>query len=87
MEMCGKADALANIAVIGPEINIRISAKSPMNYITEHNITEKKLSQQFIDPTVAASSVAEYESWLRSRAQALAEHGNSFLEQLRGQLP
>ena len=35
-------DALANIAVIGPEINIRISAKDPMSYIAKHKITDAK---------------------------------------------
>jgi hypothetical protein len=43
-----KVDALANIAVIGPSINIRISAKSPMSYIEKYGITKEKLSQQFI---------------------------------------
>ena len=43
-------DALANIPVIGPEINIRISAKDPMSYIAKHKMTDEKLSQQFIDP-------------------------------------
>jgi hypothetical protein len=43
-------DALANIAVIGPEINIRISAKDPMSYIAKYNITTEKLTQQFCGP-------------------------------------
>lgn len=34
-----KINALANIAVIGPAINIRISAQDPMNYIGRYNIT------------------------------------------------
>lgn len=42
-------DALANIAVIGPEINIRISAKDPLSYIAKYRITRDKLAQQFVE--------------------------------------
>ncbi|WP_157068523.1 hypothetical protein, partial [Alicyclobacillus sendaiensis] len=37
-----RIDALANIAVIGPKINIRISAKSPMDYISRYRISVEK---------------------------------------------
>lgn len=72
-----------NIAVIGPEINIRISAKDPMNYIAKYKITGEKLSQQFIDPTSISISHDRYEHWLRDRANRLAEVGNEFLASLR----
>jgi hypothetical protein len=78
-------DALANIAVIGPEINIRISAKDPMSYIAKYNITDQKLAQQFVDPANLAVPHEGYEQWLRRRAKALAEAGNSFLAELAPQ--
>jgi hypothetical protein len=78
----GLIDALANIAVIGPEINIRISAKDPMGYIAKYQITNEKLMQQFIDPTSISLSPAGYEDWVRARAKRLAEVGNEFLAEL-----
>ena len=79
-------DALANIAVIGAEINIRISAKDPMSYIGKYNITAQKLGQQFVDGNITAVTPPQYESWLRGRAQRLAEEGNAYLQQMRGPL-
>jgi hypothetical protein len=79
-----KIDALANIAVIGPNINIRISAKDPMDYIQKYKITGEKLAQQFIEPEIRSTSVADYEQWLNERAQRLADAGNSFLGKLIG---
>lgn len=75
-------DALAKIAVIGPEINIRISAKDPMSYIAKYKITPEKLAQQFIEPASVSVSHEGYESWLRGRAKRLAEVGNEFLAEL-----
>jgi hypothetical protein len=74
--------ALANIAVIGPKINIRIRAQDPMDYLARYNITPAKLEQQMIDPT-SDFSVANYPQWLQARAERLAEEGNAYLEQLR----
>ena len=80
-----KIDALANIAVIGPKINIRISAKEPMDYIRRYEITPQKLKQQFIEEDVATMLVTkkEFEDWLDTRAQRLADAGNAFLDQLK----
>jgi len=75
-------DALANIAVIGPEINIRINAKDPMSYIAKYKITNEKLAQQFIDPASLSISHDGYEEWLKRRAQTLADAGNAFLAEL-----
>jgi hypothetical protein len=79
-------DALANIAVIGPGINIRISAKEPMNYIERYEIPQEKLSQQFIDEDITTIGADRYEEWLQHRASVLAEAGNEFLAELRGDL-
>ena len=75
-------DALANIAAIGNEINIRISAKKPMDYIARYNITVDKLAQQFINEDIVNIGVDGYESWLNSRAQVLADAANDFLDNL-----
>ncbi|QIN81580.1 DUF262 domain-containing protein [Rubrobacter tropicus] len=78
-----KIDALANIAVIGPSINIRISAKDPMDYIERYGIAKEKLVQQFIDPSISGTHAAAYEAWLKERADKLAQAGNAFLSELK----
>jgi len=75
-------DALGNIAVIGPEINIRISSKDPMSYIDKYKITDQKLAQQFVDPGALSVSHEGFEAWVRNRAKRLAEVGNEFLAEL-----
>lgn len=79
-------DALANIAVIGPSINIRISAKSPLDYVSRYQITPQKLEQQFIDPEFTSVSFEGYETWLRRRAARLADTANKFLSDLRREI-
>ena len=79
----GLVDALANIAVIGPAINIRISAKAPMDYVIRYKITSEKLEQQFIDPQFTSVPITEYDTWVRLRAGLLAKEANAFLAQLR----
>lgn len=76
-------DALANIAVIGPSINIRISAKAPMDYVKKYKITPEKLRQQFIDPSFVDIPANEFENWTRQRAETLAKEANAFLSELR----
>jgi hypothetical protein len=76
-------DALANIAVIGPAINIRISAKSPMDYVARYKITSEKLGQQFIDTQFTNVPITEYENWVRQRAERLTKEANAFLAELR----
>jgi hypothetical protein len=75
-------NALGNIAVIGPEINIRISAKDPMKYITKYGISDEKLSQQFIDPKSISLSQEGYKTWVQSRASRLAEVTNDFFAEI-----
>lgn len=76
-------DALANIAVIGPTINIRISAKAPMDYVSRYKITPEKLSQQLIDPAFTRMPIDKFETWVRDRAERLAKETNDFLAELR----
>lgn len=79
-------DALANIAVIGPAINIRISAKAPLDYVARYKITPEKLQQQLIDPSFTAIPISGFEEWLSARAARLAESGNALLATLRKDL-
>jgi Protein of unknown function DUF262 len=76
-------DALANIAVIGPTINIRISAKAPMDYIQRYDITFQKLNQQYVSENISIMPVEKYETWLLDRAICLADAGNKFFEELK----
>ncbi len=78
------ADTLANIAVIGPEINIRISARDPLSYVQKYAITKEKLNQQFIDASFTRVTFDGFENWLRNRAQVLSEEANAFLSELKG---
>lgn len=79
-------EALANIAVIGPSINIRISAADPMSYVTKYGISPDKLKQQFINPDFTKTPIDKYPEWLETRAESLACAGNEFLAELRGPL-
>lgn len=76
-------NALANIAVIGPAMNIRISAKDPLDYIDRYAITSEKLRQQYIEDDLKAMTVRGYRDWLLARAQRLADAGNAYLAALR----
>jgi hypothetical protein len=82
----GLADALANIAVIGPSINSRISAKAPLAYVTRYRITPSKLQQQFIDPHLSNLPITEFDSWTQSGADPLALEANSYLTELKKDL-
>lgn len=77
-------DALANIAVIGPSINIRISASDPLSYVSKYSISDDKLKQQFIEPDFTSTMPADYPKWLEVRAERLVKEGNDFLKSLRG---
>jgi hypothetical protein len=81
-----KIDALANIVIIGSNINIRINAKDPLNYIQRYDIGREKLMQQFIEENITTISVTNYEDWLNKRASKLADAGNAFLNELKGEL-
>lgn len=78
-------EALANIAVIGPKINIRISAQDPMGYVNKYKIAELKLTQQHIFD-LPVTAVDAFPTWLQRRADLLAHAANEFLENLRGGL-
>lgn len=75
-------DALGNIAVIGPEINIRISNKAPMKYIDKYGIDAGRLEQQFITGPVEQMTVDKYEGWVKARASTLADKANEFLAEI-----
>lgn len=79
-------NALANIALIGPKANIRISKKDPMDYVGKYDISKTQLAQQFIEPSLASTSLAEFPNWVQARAERLAKAGNELLATLRGGL-
>ncbi|MER8911434.1 DUF262 domain-containing protein [Mesorhizobium sp. M0854] len=79
-------NALANIALIGPKANIRISKKNPMDYVGNYNIGDAQLAQQFIEPSLATTNIAQFPNWVQARAERLAKAGNELLASLRGGL-
>ena len=81
-----KIHAIANMAVIGPDINIRISSKSPMSYIKEYKINNDRLKEQFIDGDIIKICFKGYEEWLDKRAETLALEANNYLGNLRKNL-
>jgi hypothetical protein len=78
-------DSLANIAVIGPTINIRINAKDPMDYLDRYKISNDKLEQQLIPTERAQFQVDNYPRFIECRAKTLAQRANSYLNSLRGE--
>jgi hypothetical protein len=76
-------DALANIAVIGPAINIRINAKNPMDYLDRYKISAEKLEQQFVPSDRSQFRIENYSAFLLNRANSLAQEANSYLDSLR----
>ncbi len=78
-------EALANIAIIGAETNIRISNKDPLDYFARYKVDEKKRAQQFIEGDVMAMTPANFPAWLNARAKHLADAANAFLNKLAGQ--
>jgi hypothetical protein len=77
-------DALANIAVIGPTINIRISDQDPMSYLDKYEISDAKLAQQLIPANRDGFALANFPEFISARAQRLADEANLRLDALRG---
>jgi hypothetical protein len=80
-------DAPANIAVIGPEINIRISAKDPMKYLEKYKIGDDKLREQFIGCARGELSIERFNGFIADRASKLAAAANAMLLNLSRDLP
>jgi hypothetical protein len=74
-----KIDALANFAVIGPNINIRISAQDPMKYLDKYTISNQKLNQQFVHWKREDFTVEKFADFMDSRAAKLADEANKYL--------
>jgi len=81
-----QVNALANIAVIGPGINIRISAKNPMDYLDRYKISDEKLSQQFVPAEREKFSIEKFPQFLEERARVLSEQANMYLQHLNAGL-
>jgi hypothetical protein len=82
-----RIDALANIAVIGPSINIRISAQDPMRYLDKYAISNDQLSRQLISWKRSDFTVHKYADFIQTRAAALSNEANRFLLDLSRSLP
>lgn len=82
-----RINALANIAVIGPKINIRISAQDPMKYLDKYEISDEKLRQQFITFQRNELSISNFEGFTKGRSELLAAKANEYLGRLAATLP
>lgn len=82
-----KIDSLANIAVIGPNINIRISSQDPMKYLDKYSISNDKLDQQFVNWKRADFTIEKFGDFVETRAGRLAKEANRFLLSLSNRLP
>jgi hypothetical protein len=82
-----KVDALANIAVIGPSINIRISAQDPLKYLEKYEISDEKLAEQFVLRKRSEFKIGTYSDFVDERANELANQANIFLLHLSEGLP
>lgn len=78
---------LANIAVIGPNINIRISAQDPMKYLDKYKIGDDKLKEQYVEWDRGSFTIPKYSEFLESRAMRIAKVANDFLFKLSDGLP
>lgn len=81
-----QVNALANIAVIGSTINIRISKKDPMDYLDRYKIADVKLTQQFIPTNREELKKGNFPKFLEDRSKKLTEAANLYLSSLRGKL-
>ena len=75
-------NALGNIAVIGPGINIRISAKDPMDYLDRYKVSDEKLSQQFVPIKRDTLALGAFPQFLADRSKVLTREANSYLAAL-----
>jgi hypothetical protein len=82
-----RIDSLANIAVIGPSINIRISAQDPMKYLDKYKISDEQLGQQHILWKRSDFTVERYAGFIHARAELLAKEANRYLLELSKSLP
>src|SRR2546427_8786472 len=78
--------ALANIAIIGSNINIRINSKNPIDYLDRYKIPVEKLAQQYIPTDRGQFRVENYPSFLKNRAEELTKQANDYLLKLSGEL-
>jgi hypothetical protein len=76
-------ESLANIAIIGANVNIRISNKNPLSYFAKYEIDAERRSQQFIEGNVDQMVPEKYVTWLQARAERLAKEANGFVAELR----
>jgi hypothetical protein len=74
-------DVIANIVVLNEKANRSFNAKSPEQYIRDHNVHADRLREQAVAP-VEQLVLDRYEEVLRARAGKLAESATKFLQKL-----
>ncbi len=76
-------DSVANMAVISAQANRKIAAKSPKEYIADLKLVSRGLLKQQAIPDPSSVTPGRYRTWLRSRADLLADESNKYLRKLR----
>ena len=75
-------EALAIIAIIGAETNIRISNRDPLAYFAKYGIDASKRKEQFIEGEVTKMTPENFPSWLEERVCSIAFASNKLLDDL-----
>ena len=75
------ADCIANIVVLNEKANRSFSAKHPLDYLQEHNVSREGLDEQAI-PSDEFLELSKFEEFLRLRAQELAARATAYLQEL-----
>lgn len=75
-------DSVANMAVISRAANRRISASEPSKYINELDLVSRGLLEQQAIPDPTFVDPEQYESWLKQRAERLAQESNRFIHDM-----
>ena len=78
-------DSVANMAVISQAANRRISASQPRRYIQELDLVSRGVFEQQAIPDPSFVDSQQYESWLKDRADRLANESNRFIDKLRSE--
>lgn len=76
-------EALSNIAIIGANTNLKISAKNPLDYFEKYGIGADRRKQQYIEGDVENMTPANFPDWLRRRAGLFAQEIDRFMNELR----
>jgi len=74
-------DSIANIVVLNEKANRSFSAKEPLQYLKEHNVSRERLDEQAIPPDQFLE-LPKFDEFLKLRSTELAVRATAYLEEL-----